>query len=258
MSHGKAGAVGVLAILGLVIVRNADTCVSAGARGARVAGRAGDEAIAGSRAVWGVEDAARLGGRAEAASAAGRLGGASVEAGHGAEVAGDVLGAGLDVALEAIDLAGPEDEAPSLATLDGSEGGRTRCPRTVDATVSDDAWQELLGGFGVACAPILVVGVQGDAPMGLRIGDREHAMSKLARDCLGVGAQCMFVACPRDAAAACFAASERSLYRASLTENLFAYERDVVEGLLAQDPAPIAIAVPDLGGERPRLVVARP
>ena len=260
-----AGAAGLLAVLGLGLARNVDSCASAGVRGSRAVGELGEGAVVGSRAVWGVDDATRLGGRVEAempGAAVGRAlpeaGGSAraLEAGHGRIQPGDIFDFSFDVALETIDLVETGDEAWNDLAIPDSGG--TKCPRLIDATEDDSAWSELLGGLGIACAPLVVVGVQGEDEDALRLGLRTETFALAARACARAGGHCLLVACPPDDTAACLRATEHSHLGTRLTPDLFAYERALVHALLTQDPAPTAIASVDARGDAPRLRIARP
>jgi hypothetical protein len=273
----KAGlAGGVVVALGLGLARFGDDCARGGVRGARALDDVAGGAASGRMAVWGPEgavrvtadDAARTGLGADGAARLGaRVDGAALPGVRGAALGDDVLGAGVgegpwwkaardlgsDVGVELVraDLGG---ELPAVLT----EPGQVRCPRRVEVTRSPAAWDELLGGFGVACAPVVVVGTASPDAKALRVGARDVPLLELAKACADAGARCVLVGCPAARADACVAASAQSLRDNPLQPSLRPYVRGFVAQALSQAVAPVVIAELAVVDGTATLVLASP
>lgn len=264
---GKAGAAGgVLVVLGLGFARFGDDCARGGVHGARaiddVAG-----AAAGSRmASWGptevagagLDDAARLGVKVDGAALPG-LRGAGLHDGLTGARAGDgpwfevVREFGIDVGVELVGVDLDGEPAEAVATP-----GQVRCPRRLEVTRTPAAWDELLGGIGVACAPVVVVGTASADAKALRVGERDVALLELAKACAEVGARCVLVGCPAANAEACVDETEESFLDNGLQPSLPAYVRGLVERALTQEVAPVVIAELAAVEGAAKLVIVRP
>lgn len=274
---GKAGAAGgVLVVLGLGFARFGDDCARGGVRGAGalddVAG-----AAAGSRmASWGpsevagagVDDAARLGLSADDAARLGvKVDGAALPGLRGAGLHEGLAGArasegpwfeavrdfGLDVGVEIVS-ADMDGELPSVV----ASRGQVRCPRRLEVTRTPEAWDELLGGVGVACAPVVVVGTASADGKALRVGEHEVALLELAKACADVQARCVLVGCPAVKAEKCVDETEESFLDDRLQPSLPAYVRGFVERALTQEVAPVVIAELAAVDGAAKLVLVRP
>lgn len=269
MSGGKAGAAGgVVLALGMG-ARFGDDCVRGGVRGASViddvavgAGRGvrmaswGPEASGVRRGVGGLDDAARRGVGFDGAAVPGLRG-----AGLGDEVVGLRASEGhwSEVLLDAADVgvqlvSADMDVVPDAVVMPGE----VRCPRLLDITASPDAWDELLGGLGVACAPLVIVGTASADGMALRVGPREVPLRELAEACADVGARCLMVGCGAARAEACVEATERSFRGNRLQPSLSATTRGFVARGMQQEPAPTVMAQLAVVEGETQLVLARP
>lgn len=266
----KAGlAGGVLVVLGLGFARVGDDCARAGVRGAgaldEVGGAAsgtrmaswGPSEAAGARVGLGADDAARVGTRADGALPG--VHGVGVHEGLGAARGGDgpwfeaVRDFGVDVGVElaSVEL---DDELPEVVATPG----QVRCPSRLEVTRTPEAWDQLLTGFGVACAPVVVVGTasaEGDA---LRIRDEDVPLRELAKACVDMEARCVLVGCPSADAKACVEGTEESFRGNRLVSSLPAYVRGFVGRALAQEVPPVVIAQLAAVDGKAKLVIARP
>jgi hypothetical protein len=267
----KAGlAGGVLVVLGLGFARVGDDCARAGIRGAgaldEVGGAAsgtrmaswGPNEIAGARTGLGADDATRMGARADGAAMPG-LHGAGAREGVAGARGGEgpwfeaVRDFGVDVGVEiaSTDLDG--DLPAAVATP-----GEVRCPRRLEITRSPGEWDELLGGFGVGCAPVILVGTASADGKALRMGEEDVPLLELVRSCADVGARCLVVGCPAEGADACVAETKESHLHTRLQPSLPIYVREFVERALTQEVAPVVIAQLAAVDGRAKLVIARP
>lgn len=262
----KAGAVGVLAVLGLGLARFGDDCARGGVRGAGalddVAG-----AAAGSRmASWGpseiagagVDDAARLGVKVDGAVLPGLRGAGLHEGLAGARASegpwfSAVRDFGIDVGVELVS-ADFDGELPEVVATPG----QVRCPRRLEVTRTPEVWDELLGGVGVACAPVVVVGTASADGSALRVGERDVALLELAKACADVQARCVLVGCPAVKAERCVDETEESFLDTPLQSSLPAYVRGFAERALTQEVAPVVIAELAAVDGAAKLVLARP
>lgn len=273
----KAGLAGGSVVLGLgaILARCGDDVVRSGAHGARFVD---DVAVAGAGprvASWGpsggaritADDAARVGlGADDAARLGVRVEGAGVTGMRGVALGDDALAAGagegpwfqgmrdlgLDVGLEVVSTDFEGELPPVVATP-----GQVRCPRRVEVTQTPDAWEELLGGLGVACAPVVVVGTASADGHGLRVGAEDVPLVDMARACADVGARCVLVGCPAARAEACVAETEESVLDTPLQPSLPAYVRGFVARAMTQAVPPVVIAELAAVEGAVKLVVAR-
>jgi hypothetical protein len=242
----KAGvAGGAVAVLLLGFARVGDDCARGGVRGAAAVddlARAGGRGAAWEAAGAGIDDAARLGVKVDGAALPGvrgvvlHEGAAGARAGEGSwlEAAGEL---GIDVGME---LVGTDwDDAPPAVV---TEPGQVRCPHPIALTRAPGAWDDLLGGEGIACAPVVVVGTATPDGTGLFVGVDAEPLRELSQACVDVGARCLFVGCPVDQAGACVAATEQSLRAEPLVRSLRPYVRGLVARVLAQPVSPVVIA----------------
>lgn len=270
----EVGLVGGSVVLGLgaILARCGDDVVRSGARGARLVD---DAAVVGAgprMAAWGPEgaaritaddaarmglsadDAARLGVRVERTGMPGVALGDDVMAGAGEgpwfEAMRDL---GLDVGLEVVstDFGG---ELPEVVATPG----QVKCPRRVEVTRTPEAWEEFLGGLGIACAPVVVVGTASADGKALRVGDEDVPLLELSRACADVGARCVLMGCPAERADECVAASEASLRDNPLRPQLREYVRGFVAQAFSQAVAPVVIAELAAVDGKAKLVIARP
>jgi len=256
MAQGKAGmAGGVVLAAGIGLARFGDDCASAGVRTARLSDDiAGGAAGVGRTVNWGADDAVRMG-RGGRGIGSPRVRGIAVDDGALAIRSAEgswpeaLLESGVDLGLEVVQM-DLDDVSPTVANAD-----ELRCPRVLDVVEDSAAWDGLLGGLGVACAPVVVVGVADDAGS-LRMGDEVSPLSELARACLDVEAQCVFVGCPADVAEACVESVRTRMLRTKLQRTLGGFVRVLAREVLEGSPSPVFFGRVSsaMGG----LVVARP
>lgn len=273
----KVGVAGGSVVLGLgaILARCGDDVVRSGAHGARFVD---DAAVVGASprvAAWGpnggaritaddaarvglgADDAVRLGVRVERAGVPGMRG---VALGDDAMAAGAGEGPwfeamrdfGIDVGIEVVST-DFGDELPQVVAT----AGQVRCPRRVEVTRTPDAWEELLGGLGVACAPVVVVGTASASGNALRVGTEDVPLVDMARACADVGARCVLVGCPAAQAEACVAGSEESFVDNPLRPSLREYVRGFVAQAFSQAVPPVVIAELAVVGGAAKLVIAR-
>lgn len=274
---GKAGAAGGVLIALSMFGRCGDDIVRTGARsGARLV----DDAAVGASpriAGWGPEgaaritaddaarmglsadDAARLGVRVERTGMPGMRGG--VVLGDDVVVAGADEGPwfeamrelGVDVGVELVS-ADLDGELPRVVATPG----QVKCPRRLEVTRTPAAWDEFLGGLGVACAPVVVVGTASADGKALRVGAEDVSLLALAQACVDVGARCVLMGCPAERAEACVAGSEQSLQDNPLQPSLRDYVRGFVAQAFSQEVPPVVLAELAAVDGAAKLVVARP
>lgn len=278
----------MLVALGAVFGRCGDDVLM---HGARTGSRFADDAIVGAAAprmaTWGSErvagstadDVARFGGTKvdRLAAPAGRAGGlgddvarlgpgrVAVPRMHAAGLGDDAALAGEGPWFETLRDFGV-DVGVELVTADLDGGvptvvatpGQLRCPRHVDITRAPAAWDELLGGFGIACAPVVVLGTASDDGRALHVGERPVPLLELAQACAGSGGRCVLVGCPEARADACMAETEQSFERTPLQPTLRGYVRAFVKRAFAQSVPPVVVAeLAEVDGAA-TLVIARP
>jgi len=267
----------VLVVLGLGFARFGDDCARGGVHGAAALDDVGRAAVGSRMASWGptkaaelgvddaarlglsADDAARLGVKADRTALPGLRGAAvhvelaGVRAGEGEwfEALGDL---GVDVVTE---IASADFDGEPLPTVI-AEPGQVRCPHRLEITREPAAWDELLGGVGVACAPVVVVGTASADGKGLRVGEQDVALLELAKACADVEARCVLVGCPAVKAEACVAETEESFVDNQLQSSLPAYVRGLVERALTQEVAPVVIAELAAVEGAAKLVIVRP
>lgn len=202
----------------------------------------------------GVDDAARLGVKVDGAALHEGLAGARAGERPWFEVMRE-FGADVGVEIVSADLDGLGGDAlpPVVATP-----GQVRCPRRLEVTPTPQAWDELLGGVGVACAPVVVVGTVSAGGKALRVGEHDVALLELAEACAEVEARCVLVGCPAARAGACVEQLEESLLDSPLQPELPAYVRGFVARALTQEVAPVVIAQLAAVDGSAQLVIARP
>jgi hypothetical protein len=279
----KAGVTGgALVVAGALGGRCGDDVLLCGARqGTRMV----DDVTVGAggrMASWGperaarhtVDDLARLGrspkplaGSADDVARGLRVRGAATPGMRGATLADDVLvreaddvpwfdtvvDQGIDVGIELVSF---EFDGATPAVV--RTPGEVQCPHWLDVTRTPDAWDELRGGFGVACAPVVVAGTVSADGGALRVGADDVPLPELARACAVIGARCVLVGCPALHTDACLEGTEDALSGARLRPALPAYVRGLVEVMLVQEVAPVVIAeLATVDGEV-KLVLAKP
>ncbi len=239
---------------GIGLARFGDDCASAGVRTARLSDDiAGGAAGVGRTVNWGADDAVRMGRGGKGIGGA-RMGG--VVADDGALAARGAHGSwsealvesGVDLGLEVVQM-DLDDVPPTVFDAD-----ELRCPRVLDVVEESTEWEDLLGGLGVACAPVVVVGVVADDDS-LRMGEQVSPLSELARECLDAEAQCVFVGCRADSAGACVESTRASLRKTRLQRSLGSVLRIFAREVLEGSPAPEFIA--RVSSAKGGLVVAR-
>lgn len=254
MSHKAGLAGGILLAVGMVFARVGDNCASVGLRSARHADDLGlarsaarhvpGDAPTLARAGAGVDDPARLA--------------AAVEHSVGAGVHADGLGGrllhevGPDLGLELLDL--DLDDVPEKLPPAASFGS-VRCPRTIAITAAPAEWEALRGGLGVACAPILILGLVGPDLRSLQLAGRDVPLPELARECLLLGARCTFIGCRDDA---CITATRASLRATELRPQLAPYLQDFITRTTRQPSPPALLAQLGATDGQPSLTLARP
>ncbi|MCH9687854.1 MAG: hypothetical protein K0V04_40865 [Deltaproteobacteria bacterium] len=242
MGGSKAGiAGGIFVTLGLGSARFVDDCGRVGARGARFADEVGEAGAASRTMRWGPDGAPAVGSRG-AKGVPPRLHGIPnrgtaivSHAGEGtwAETLFDIGGE-----LVTLDIDLPDDgEAVALPTV-----GDTRCPRVVAVTSDPEAWDGLMDGLGVACAPVIVVGTATPDRRSLLVGDQPRPLTELARDCAALDARCAFVGCPGDTTDACERETRSSLRSTPLEPSLGRFAAELVRRVREQPSPPTLIA----------------
>jgi hypothetical protein len=272
---GVAGG-GLLLATGLGFASFGDDCARAGMRGAGAIDDVAGGAAGARMASWGpdklagagLDDAARLGVGADDATRAGiRVDGVALPGLRGAGLQDGLAGAragegpwfeevrkfGVEVGIELVST-DMDGELPAVVATPG----QVRCPRRLEVTGTPAEWDELLGGFGVACAPVVVVGTASADGKALRVGAEHVSLVDLARACADVGARCVLVGCPALRAAACVAGSEDSFRDNPLQSSLPAYVRGFVAQAFSQEVAPVVIAALAVVEGEAKLVIARP
>ena len=227
MSSGaKKGALGVAAMLGLVGVRSADNCASAGVRATRAVGddalrmgaRTGDDLVEagarGGRIQWGPGPAAM----ADAIPSPAASGDGVVEA---------LAEGGVEVALQVVQFeARGGSDAPAPPT-------ELACPVAHDLTLEPTLWKDYLGGFGIACAPKVLIGrAQGDT---FEAGHTFRPLPELFAACAEAGGVCFFVGCEGDGR--CFTDAARAAHGVSLGLDLVPYMYALAQKELAETTA---------------------
>ena len=160
---------------------------------------------------------------------------------------------GVDVGVE-IASADFGDELPAVVSTPGA----LRCPSRLEITRAPAEWDRLLGGVGVACAPVILVGTASADAEAVRVGAEDVPIVELVRACAGVGARCLVVGCPAEHADACMDATEDSHLGSRLQPSLSIYVRDFVARALAQEVAPVVIAQLEAIDGQAKLVIVRP
>lgn len=221
-------------MLGLVCARSADSCGAVAVRGARLGD---DAAAAGVRHIPGgvVDDAVGAGLRFPGTN---RALGEFAE--HGAAshkpLKETLAEAGLEVALEVLEL-------PSSDESSAAGPSQVRCPSLLELDRDPGAWTKFLGGFGTACAPVLVVGTSIDGDT-LTVGAETLGLSVMAQQCAAVGTICVFVGCWPDDKDCLAKPSRARLVR--LQPHLQQYIAQLVTSLLdATRPRVLAVMRPD-------------
>lgn len=272
---GVAGG-GALVMAGALFARCGDDVVRGGLRqGTRLV----DDVAVGATprmAEWGagraaqgtVDDAVRVGaGGADDAVRGLTIRGAGGARVHGTALGDDLLAAGADdapwfdaardlgvdvgIELVSFDREGPP---PKVVTTPGE----VRCPRRVEVSRAPEAWDELLRGIGVACAPVVVVGTARADGQALRVGADDVPLPELAQACADLDVRCVLVGCPAAKADACADELEESLLHTRLQPSLPAYVRGFVGRALAQEVPPVVIAQLAAVDGDTMLVIARP
>jgi hypothetical protein len=268
----KAGLAGVVLLAGAGLARSGDDCARGGVRGASVLDDAAGGAAGARMASWGPEKATRIGADDavrmgltpdDAARLGVRVDGAAVPRVHGAALGEARAGEGawfetvrdleLDLWVDVV-TADFDGELPEVITTPGE----VRCPRRLDVTRTPDEWDRLLDGFGVACAPVVVVGTASPDGRALRVGGGDVPLLELARACADAGARCVLVGCPAARADACAEATEASFADNRLQPSYLAYVRGLVELALTQAVAPVVVAQLVVMDGDAKLVSARP
>lgn len=215
MSSSKAGVVGgVLLACVAGLARIGDNCAGVAGRSARFA----DDAA-------GLDQLRRLGrGAGEVSEVSDGIRPPIVRTGGGGQ---EVAKFGVDLTVELWSVA-PEAFPPVQIV------GETRCPRVVDLTVPS-AWDALLAGSGVACEPVIVVGLT-RAPGTLLLRLEDASLTEMAMDCAAAGGTCVFVGCGD---AECLAAALASARKTNPRPQLAAYLTEFVGHVRDQTPAPV-------------------
>lgn len=220
MSDGaKKGALGLVAMLGLVGVRSADNCAGAAARGARVAAddlarvgaRSGDDLLGpGAR---GLDDALPRGGRVQWGPNPRGLEPAAPPIASNDALIETLAEGGVDVALEVLryetDGLADAPEAPS----------KLACPVPKDLTLEPELWGTYLDGFGMACAPKIWIGrAKADA---FEVDGAYTPVADLLKSCANAGGVCVFVGCEGEGR--CFSDARRAARGGDLDSELLPY-----------------------------------
>lgn len=173
---------------------------------------------------------ARAGALGEVAS--GSRGVAAESESHWASHAVDL---GFDVELEVLQNVGG-----GTTTMDTAS--EVKCPRVVAISRDVGAWTELMSGFGIACAPIVVVGALDDAGTRVTLGGEPTKITSIVDTCLTTGARCMVAGCAGASIEACEQAVNDGLLATPLTPSLVDYERALAVELLTRKDGPLLVA----------------
>ena len=220
MSDGaKKGALGLVAMLGLVGARSADNCAGAAARGARVAGdelarvgaRSGDDLLGpGAR---GLDDALPPAGRVQWGPTPRAAETVASPVASNDELVEALAEGGVDVVLEVLryDTDGLAD-APQAPT-------KLACPVPKDLTLEPELWSKYLDGFGIACAPKIWIGrAKGDT---FEVEGTYAPVADLLQSCANAGGVCVFVGCEGEGR--CFSDARRATRGGDLNAGLMPY-----------------------------------
>lgn len=151
---------------------------------------------------------------------------------------GTIAEHGIDLQLELMQL----DSAPDATVTTKPVANRVRCPSVVAITSEPGAWTKLMGGFGSACAPILLVGTTGSSGTTVLIEGEVTSIHSVIDSCVAIGAHCLLAGCPSEGAAACEQAIADAVDDTNLVASIAAYEEALAIALFQRTNGPRVLA----------------